>query len=159
MRSADFIKLSMKVQDMHTAKYLMICVVIVIVGACSNPRTLSNSSYEEAATDIKRDLSLAEGSTVAIQVTQTDLGREELGPRDEAVVLTENNGKFTLRYVYRFPQSDNSNFRRWRLWANHENAGDGTGAEEPAIKEYAQKPSPDQVEAFRIGIVNHWSNR
>lgn len=149
----------MKNQDMQTITYLMLCVMVVIVGACDTPTRQSNPSLDIASTDIVHDLSLGTGDSVVIQMTQTDLEREELGLRDEAVVLTENNGKFTLRYVYRFPQSQTSNFRRWRIWVNHEPVGDGTAAEVTAIQEYDQKPTLEQVAEFRSNILNHWSNR
>jgi hypothetical protein len=149
----------MKNRDKHAATHLMLCVMVVIVGACSNPTRHSIPRLDNGSTDIVQDLSLADGDTVVIQMTQTDLNREELGLRDEAVVMTENNGKFTLRYVYRFPQSRKLNFRRWRLWVNYEPVGDGTAAEVAAIKEYAQRPHAEQIAEFRADILNHWSNR
>lgn len=147
----------MKNRDNYTAFHRTLCAMIVTIGACSNPPPQTTAAIDSASTEIARDLNLAEGKTDVIQRTQSDSGREELGPREEAVVLTENNGIFTLRYAYRFPQSNNLNFRLWDIWVNHENAGDGTGAAVPAIKEFDQRPNSEQIAEFRSEIVNHWS--
>ncbi|MEO9592708.1 hypothetical protein [Rhodopirellula bahusiensis] len=121
-----------------------IVITALLTAACNKPNTNSNSIKGTESITISQDLGLSSGETVVIDLTQTDVKQPGMGPREQATILTENDGVFTLRYVFRFPQSRNPNFSKWDLWVNHEIIGDGTGAEIPAMKEYSKRPSSEQ---------------
>ncbi len=99
-----------------------------------------------------QDLDLPDRGTEVVQLTNDE-------GRDVAIVLTKSNGEYTLWCVYRSRIEREQNKDDWKLWINHAIIEDGTGAEEPAMRVYAEMPDTDAIAAFRTDILNHWSNQ
>ncbi len=109
--------------------------------------------------EIEQDLGLPEHSMRVLEATSTILDGPEARNRDEALVLSQDDDGYTLRYVCRFPQDEHEHLREWSVWVNYEIIGDGTGAEVHAIKHFADRPSDEEIAEFRQDTVEHWSHQ
>jgi hypothetical protein len=134
-------------------------IVMSCCGGCAKPPTDAKAADDQSIKTVVRDLNIVGEKTVILETTRTDLGRPEMGLRDEAILLTRDETGYTLRYVFRFPGSGNPNFRRWTLWSNHDISEVGSGAEVPAMMTFSEMPSADEVAAFKSETLDHWSNR
>lgn len=119
---------------------------------CSTRTTSVHAVDREIRSAIIRDLDLPDRGTEVVHLTSD-------GDRDVAIVLTTSNPQHTLWCVYRSRNERDQEARDWRLWINQQIIEDGTGAEEPAKREYSEIPDAKTIAAFRSDVLNHWSSR
>ncbi|MFN7841071.1 MAG: hypothetical protein ACK5N9_05040, partial [Pirellula sp.] len=81
------------------------------------------------------------------------------GDRDVAIVLTKSKAEYTLWCVYRDRDEAADSIGDWKLWINYAIIADGTGAEEPAKRDYSEIPDAEAIATFKSDMLNHWSNR
>ena len=119
---------------------------------CTKRATSVNAFGREIVSDIVRDLDLPDHGTDVVELTNN-------GNRDVAIVLTNSNAQYTLWCVYRSRDQSDRAVREWKLWMNYATIEDGTGAEEPAKREYAEMPDAETIAVFKADMLKHWSNK
>ncbi len=133
-------------------------LTLAIVVSCSKPKAPLETSditptYSEMIESIRNDLKISQSDAIEIlhfESIWTDGGRNA---RESATILLSTDNNFQLALIYRKPTNINQDYRRWSILSINISLVDGTGETVSFERKFDNRPTNEDIEAFKKWIA------